>query len=291
VFRGNDAIRHHMLTEGQLRSSAWIRKRYNVYADSRLDDDHALACRAAILGMPAGTVVAGPSAAYLHGIGHAAGATTDVHVITPAGRQIGHRDGVKAHRAVLLSGDTDDRSRPPRTSPTRTAWDVAGWLPLIDAVPIVDSMIGRDIVHPAELAAYASRRDGDRGAVRATRVFSLADGGAQSPPESVLRVRFVLGGLPRPVTQHPIVLPNGVTVHPDLAWPLYRVATEYDGLWHGDPDQFHLDRRRLNLLTAAGWIVLHVTSQRLHRDLDGVLREVRVALMSRGWKAARPPRS
>ena len=112
----------------------------------------------------------------------------------------------------------------------RTAWDLASWLPPVEAVPVVDTMIGRHILDPAEVAAYLLRRGGDRGARRTAQVADLVDGAAQSPPESVLRVRFVLSGLPKPVAQHPIVLPNGVTVHADLAWPIYRVATEYDGL-------------------------------------------------------------
>jgi very-short-patch-repair endonuclease len=73
-------------------------------------------------------------------------------------------------------------------------------------------------------------------------------------------------------------------LHPDLAWPEFRVAVEYDGHWHGDPDQLHRDRRRLNQLVAAGWLVLHVTSRRLNLDFPSVLREVRTALVSRGWR-------
>lgn len=97
-----------------------------------------------------------------------------------------------------------------------------------------------------------------------------------------MRVRLVLAGLPRPVAQHEIVLPSGVVVHPDLAWPEFKVAVEYDGMWHDDVRQFHADRRRINQLIAAGWIVLQVTSQRM-RELHTVVREVREALRSRGW--------
>ena len=111
----------------------------------------------------------------------------------------------------------------------------------------------------------------------------LADGRAQSPPESVLRVRLVLAGLPRPVAQFPVRI-GSVTLHPDLAWPEYLVAMEYDGLWHANADQLHRDRRRLNMLAAAGWIVLHVTSDRLRRDFRGLSAELCTALRSRGWR-------
>ncbi|RFS46875.1 hypothetical protein D0Q02_08835 [Micromonospora craniellae] len=52
-------------------------------------------------------------------------------------------------------------------------------------------------------------------------------------------------------------------------WPEHRVAVEYDGLWHHDPDQFHRDRRRLNRLLGTDWLVLHVTAKRLRDDVDG----------------------
>ena len=85
VFRGADAVRRGLLTEHQLRSQAWIRLRQDVYADARLDRDHALVCRAVALRTPPGVLLAGPSAAYLHGVDHAAAFTDDVHVIAAAG--------------------------------------------------------------------------------------------------------------------------------------------------------------------------------------------------------------
>ncbi|MEK8109078.1 hypothetical protein NKG94_38615 [Micromonospora sp. M12] len=134
------------------------------------------------------------------------------------------------------------------------------------------------------LTALGARNADRPGGRRARWVFDVADGGAESPPESHLRVRLLLGGLPRPAVQHPMRLPSGVVLHPDLAWPKYRVAVEYDGQWHSDPEQLHRDRRRLNLLVGAGWLVLHVTSRRLHGEFPALLGEVRAALVSRGWR-------
>ena len=113
----------------------------------------------------------------------------------------------------------------------------------------------------------------------------LADATAQSPAESRLRVRLVLAGLPRPVGQHPVRVGGGRVLHPDLAWPRWRVAVEYAGLWHADVDQFHRDRRRLNMLVAAGWTVLHVTSRRMSADFPAVVTEIRTALFRAGWRS------
>ena len=115
------------------------------------------------------------------------------------------------------------------------------------------------------------------------RTIALVDGRAQSVAESRLRVRLVANGIPVPVPQHPVMVPSGRILHPDLAWPEYRVGLEYDGRWHGRAEQLHLDRQRLNQLTAAGWVILHATSARLANDFSGLLRELRTALRSRGW--------
>ena len=97
VFRGSDAVRDGLLTEHQLRSAAWVRLRHDIYADARLDRDHALACRAALLRLSPGVVIGGPSAAYLHGVEHAATFTDDVHILVPRPLRIGAQRGLRVH--------------------------------------------------------------------------------------------------------------------------------------------------------------------------------------------------
>ena len=68
-------------------------------------------------------------------------------------------------------------------------------------------------------------------------------------------MRLVLAGLPAPVTQLVVGRVGRFVARLDLAWPHLKVAVEYDGLWHDDPEQFHRDRRRLNRLLGEDWIV------------------------------------
>ncbi|HLU33097.1 MAG TPA: hypothetical protein VKZ74_03615 [Natronosporangium sp.] len=284
VFRSRDALRQGLLTPAQLRNAAWRRVLRGVYADSRLEPDHLLRCQAAALLAPAAAAIAGPSAAYLHGIESAAGPEAAVHLAVEPKQRFGPVNGLRIHTGALPETDRTVRHGLNCTTPLRTAWDLAMWLDPLRAVPTLDAMLGSNLVAPADLARLlqARRELGARGTRRAGRVFALADGRAQSPAESLLRVKLVLRGIPPPVPQHPIRVRSGRVLHPDLAWPRYRVALEYDGGYHADPDQLDLDRRRLNQLTDAGWLVLHATARRLYREFESLQYEVRRALRSRG---------
>jgi hypothetical protein len=284
TFRGSHALTGDLLTRHQLRSAAWVRVQHDIYADTRLDRDHRLACEATSLWLPTGAAIAGPSAAYLYGVEHAATFDDDVHVIVAPPRRVMSRRGVRVHHTPFEAHEVATIGGTLRTTPLRTAWDVACWRPLVPAVTVIDGLLRLGIVDRSHMMDLAQTRAGRRWARRAARAFDLADGRAQSAPESQLRVRLILAGLPRPVPQHPVSLPEGTVLHPDLAWPEYRVAVEYDGHWHGTTEQLHRDRRRLNKLVAAGWLVLHVTSIRLHREFPGIVREAKDALRSRGWR-------
>lgn len=84
-------------------------------------------------------------------------------------------------------------------------------------------------------------------------------------------------GLPPPVAQYRIVDGGRFLARVDFAWPDRRLAVEYDGLWHAEERQFTQDRRRLNLVHAAGWRVVFVTAAD-HHDPTRVLDEIAVAL-------------
>ncbi|MEG3633576.1 endonuclease domain-containing protein [Micromonospora palythoicola] len=270
-----------LLTRTELRSKAWRQLFRDVYADSHLAMSHRTRCRAAArLLLPDGAAVAGRSAAALFG---ARGVDTDepVDVLVPTGQRFGPVSGLVVHTANLGSDEIMLHDNVPVTNPQRTCWDLAQWCPIEEAVATVDQLAARGVVLLDEVAAFARRRVGLRGWRRLLRVVELADAGAESIPESRLRVRIMLAGLPRPVTQFVVTRRGRFVARVDLAWPELRVAVEYDGLWHDDPEQFHRDRRRLNRILGEDWIVLHVTAKRMRDDFDGFLAELRHALAHR----------
>lgn len=290
VFRGSDVVRRGLLTAYRLRGTEWVRLRRDVYADSRLPQDHRLACRAVALQLPEGAAVAGPSAAYLHGVEHAAGFGDDVHVLVPPRAGIRRQQGLRVHSCSYPHPSPPVRcppergDGPPRTDPTQAAWETAVWLEPVLAVGVVDSLLQRGLTTPDALDALL-RCNGDRpGGRRARWVFDLADPTARSPTESHLRVRLTLTGLPRPVSRHPVELPSGLAVSAHLAWPEFQVAIRYATSVNplsgrGDPGDDHLSR--------AGWLVLPVTARRSQREFPALVQEVRAALTGRGWTGER----
>ncbi|MEU7585521.1 hypothetical protein AB0A95_04390 [Micromonospora sp. NPDC049230] len=198
-----------------------------------------------------------------------------------AGQRFGPVSGLVVHTGAIAAADIALRQGIPLTTPARTCWDLAQWLPTEEAVAVVDRLAGQRLVVISELRAGSRSRVGDRGWRRMMRVAELADAGAESIPVSRLRVRIVLAGVPTPVTRFVVGRDGRFVARLDLAWPHLRVAVEYDGLWHDDPGQFHRDRRRLNRLMGEDWIVLHVTANRFREDFDGFLAELRQALQSR----------
>jgi hypothetical protein len=288
VFRGSDAVRDGLLTPKILRGPGWTRLRYDIYADSRLEHDHELACRAAALMLVDSAVIAGRSAASLLGVDHAAGFGDPVHVIIPPGAPR-PRGRMVVHRTDLASPDVVEVPWCRYTAPVRTAWDLAAWHDAVTSVTILDTMLRQGTVSPAALRRMVVECEGRRGNRKARQAFELADGRAQSPRESQMRVRLVLAGLPMPVPQYEIRLESGLVLHPDVAWPEYRVGAEYDGEWH--EGTIDLDRRRQNALQRAGWKIVYLTNKRMRNDFRGFVREVRDEMMARGWRPRGPRQS
>jgi hypothetical protein len=270
VFRGADVMRQGLLTEHQLRSTAWIRLRQDVYADARLERNHHLACRAIALRLPKAAVIAGPSAAYLHGVDHAAGFTSDIHVIIPTTARLSPQRRVLVHCTDVDPGDITDTDEMPHTTAARTAHDVATWLPVPKAVAIIDGLLRRRRATPQSLYQFLDQRRGMRGYRAAAAAFDLADPASKSPYHSHLRVRLIQDGLPRPTLQHTIPLPTGLDLEPDLAWPKYGVAVNFDD-------------RQFRILTLAGWTPVHAPTERFRRDYTGLLKEIRRTLVHSGW--------
>lgn len=187
------------------------------------------------------------------------------------------------HQVQLPSDEVEEVDGVVVTTAARTAYDLGRRLSLVDAVAAVDQLCRVGICGPAKVAAVAARHPGARGLVHLRRVLELVDLGAESPPESALRVLLVTSGLPRPETQVEVFDPGGRFVaRCDLGWERWRVVAEYDGAHHRSGTQFTRDVDRYEALERLGWTVVRVTGTHLHQRPQQVVARTAAALRRAG---------
>jgi hypothetical protein len=271
VFRGSDAVHAGLLTRRRLEGHSWRRLFPDVYLHRDVPVTHEVRARAATLLLP-GAVVTGRSAAVLWGV-RLVDDTADVEVTLPPSAHPRRVPGLRVRRAVVNPGDVLPRLGVPVTSAEATAVRLAAVLPREDAVVAVDQLVATGFVALVTIRGLAAAGRGP-GSARARAVCALADGLAESPQETRLRLLIGGSGLPAPVAQFRVVDEGRFIARVDFAWPELKVALEYDGLWHAESGQFAKDRQRLNRLQAAGWRVVFVTAADLRRPAELLARIV-----------------
>lgn len=130
---------------------------------------------------------------------------------------------------------------------------------------------------PDALARFIEACTGLRGCTQLAAAVDEARPGVDSRYESVTRRLIVLAGLPEPVV-HPRVMVGGIALHPDLGYPRWKIAIEYEGGQHLRGEQIQRDIERYELLTAAGWFVLRLTKADVVRRPARCVERVREAL-------------
>ena len=253
-----------------------------MYACSTLRLDHRLRARAAAALLVPGAVVTGRSAATLWGV-ELAGADDDVELTLPEGSRAGAVSGLRVTRRALPAEQVSRLAGVRVTTRLRTALDLARIQPVEDAVVCLDRFVVAGKVGLEEVRAVAASMTG-LGCRMLRAALDRADGLAESPQETRLRLLLHASCLPRPVAQYTVRDADGFVARVDFAWPAAKVAVEYEGRWHGERQQVGKDRRRLNRLTAAGWTVIFVTAEDL-ADSTVLIARIVAALTPRyAWR-------
>ena len=292
LILASEALADGVLTRHDLRRR-FVKLHQNVYAPAGMELSARDRAYAAFLWSRRKAVVAGISAAAMHGARWLpADEPAELTRVRP-----GTSPGIRVHRDTVFDDEVCLVQSVDCTTAARTAFDMGRRMPLETAIIRIDSLLNATRCPPAEIVAVARRHPGVRGMRRLRQALDLVDGGAESPQETRLRLLLVRGGLPRPVTQIPVTDARGRVVRRiDLGWPAYQVGVEYDGglgappacggHWT-DPRAHAEDIGRLEFLAARGWIIVRVSARHL-RDPDDVLRRAESALHRRGWPG--PPR-
>jgi very-short-patch-repair endonuclease len=280
AFRGSAVVARGLLTPNQLRSPAWRRLYPDVYVHVDHPVGHALRARVAAAMVVPGAVVTGGSAAVLWGVDLGT-ADDEVELTVPPSWHPRRTRGIRVRRATLPSAHVQRRHGVSVSTPAATAVRLAASLPGDNGVVAVDRLVVAGLTRLDEVRCLAEGARGP-GSARAREVCARADGLAESPQETRLRLLVVRSQLPSPVAQFVVRDGGRFVARVDLAWPDRKIALEYDGLWHAEPGQFARDRRRLNRLHAAGWRVFFVTAadlrepQRLVSRLSAFINDVPV---------------
>jgi hypothetical protein len=193
-----------------------------------------------------------------------------VHACIPRDLERSRRRGLQVSRVSARIGSTlvgGVRVAPPAEVLLACARDLG----LLDLVVLLDSALHAELVTATEVDALAAGRR--RGTPALRRALRLADGRAESPWESLLRMFHVLSGIPVE-PQHDVRDERGAFVaRGDLWLEGTRTLHEYDGAVHRDARAHRQDLMRERRLANLRWVRRGYTAQDLLHRGHVILRE------------------
>lgn len=241
--------------------------------------------------LPAHTVFCGATAAWIYGLAlplHVSATLDSVaYVAVPRGARAIRRAGVVGRALDLTENDVASFGPWRVTSPARTLVDLAQTLDLRSLVAVADQLISiaTPFCSQAQLRGVARRFKAGRGARKLAECLQLANGLAESPAESMLRVILWEAGLPTPLVNEPLFDARGTFVaRVDLLFAEFGIIVEYEGDHHRiDKEQWRRDITRIGKLQALGFHVERAQGDDLTHP-DALIARLRHHLRLRGWR-------
>lgn len=277
-FIGTSAMQSGLVTDYQLRTRYRAVYR-NVYLANEVSLTALRRAQAAWLFAGPDVVLAGVSAAAVHGTKWLDGAAPAE--IIRADRH--GPPGIVARSYTITADQVCTRQGMRVTTAARTAFDIGRSLPRDKAVVLLDALMNATRLKPNSVLAIADASPGVRGVRQLRAAMKLADGGAESPRETRVRLLLTGAGLPAPETQIEFFDDYGdVVIRIDMGWRRWKVAVEYDGVQHwADGRQRAWDIERIAMLESMGWVVVRVSADMLRRP-DVIIARVTAKLRAAG---------
>ncbi|MFD6855805.1 DUF559 domain-containing protein [Rhodococcus sp. NPDC060090] len=276
-FTGTDALASGAVTRYRL-THHFTKLHRNVYIAPGTEATALLRAKAAWLWAGSTGVLAGPSAAAVHGT-RWLDPTLPAEIVRPG--KLHSTPGIVVRSVAEIETCVVDGII--ATTPARTGFDLARGCALDRCVEVIDALCNATGVKVQEIEAVAAQHKGARNLASMRKVLELVDGGAASPPETHTRLLLVRAGLPTPETQIEIFDSNTFVARADMGWKQWRVLIEYDGTHHWtDRTQRTLDIDRYALLPELGWTVIRVGADLLYRRPHTLLERVHRALCRAG---------
>lgn len=242
--------------------------------------------RAAVLACGDDAVISHGTAAALWGLRDRWPALIDVTGGRQAGRKI---DGIRCRRCRYPHAEEIvDHEGLPLTTPARTMIDQAGMLGTASMRKMVERAAVRKLLDLDALDRSLRRARGRRGvpSLRAILLGWRSDDGSvpdvRSEFEALVLPRLRTMGFPRPACNKTLHV-GGKRLMVDFLWEAQGVVVETDGRQtHETPVAFQRDRRRDQILVAAGYRVARATWAQIRDELDAVVARIARALVMTG---------
>lgn len=227
---------------------------------------------AAVLHFRGHGVLSHRSAAALWGLGPA---PEDVTLTLVAHE--GRRPGLRTHRTDHLD-ERDLRARQglPVTAPGRTILDLAAEVGPDELERALAEARVQRLLRDGDLEAALARAPRRNGVARLRALLAAEAGPAATRMEMERRMLALIRAaqLPAPLVNSRV---SGFEV--DFHWPDRRLIVETDGhRFHGHRGAFERDRRRDQILIAAGYRVMRVTWRQLIEEPMAVVARIALAL-------------
>lgn len=264
-------------------------------ADPASDPEEALRirCRAALLTVCQGAVISSVTAARIWPLPLPLVAPDEpLHISAFAPDHAPRRRGVIGHQITDQDVGTVHRFGIAVTDPASLFCHLGAVLSGPNLVAVGDALILRPRYSPGERPYSTVEELTERvewyrgpGKRRAKSALEFVRPGAESRPETLVRLELIAAGLPEPRLNIDIFDDNGRFLgRGDMVYEEFRTIVEYDGDHHRtDSDQYGRDLIRADDLVAAGWRVIRIAKGTFFRDRDDVIRRVRDALLHAGW--------
>jgi very-short-patch-repair endonuclease len=263
----------------RLATGEWVRLFQGAYRLAGSECTFEQRLMAGTLAGGAGAVASHRAAAALLGM---PGAPRWVEITVPRTSRV-ELEGVIAHRTrLLVREDVSTVRRIPVTTAGRTIADLASFYSKAKLGPMLDYSLANRLVTHADLEARATGRKHDD----VLRELLDERPATARPMGSEFEACLFRGlrdaGLPLPVAQYRVLMPDGSEVFLDFAYPDVMLAMEADSyLWHASLADWQRDRARNNELVALGWSILPLTYDLVVHTPAEAARQVRGARASR----------
>lgn len=246
-------LRRHLVEVGLLRPVL-----RGVLVATQVPDSLRLRVSAVRLVVPEHVVAVDRLAAWIHGVD--ALPRSAIHemplldVFSRAGSRM-RRDSIRSGVRDLTARDVCVIDGLQVTSPLRTACDLGRLLWRYDALGAIDGFL-RLGVDRDELRGEVDRFKGFRGVVQLRGLVPLGDDGAESQPESALRLHWHEAELPWPKTQIWVYDGDLPRFRIDLGHEGVRYGVEYYGEeWHAEDQRKHDEGRIRWLEDDRDWVM------------------------------------